>query len=261
MDSAVEQGVDRATRPHPHAAGAVEVLAVVFDQAGGRVAFDQGDHAGLHHLDVRYERAGCRNQHREQRRLRMSLDIVWWCGCLSHVHHGARGVLGRRLAAQCTAEGVGGSGRENRQGRDDSGGGDGGGAWMHRVSMDEGADGVLVGILLRVSCAGRNGADGTVSRHVEQVWSVAVRADGGGNPAPGSSHRRGRNGLSRVERSHARPIPSRTGFSEHFQAAYDAHPASHAATRPARVCIEHRGRLVVLTGERLLPPPEAPGRA
>lgn len=48
------------------------------------------------------------------------------------------------------------------------------------------------------------------------------------------------------------------GFSEHFQAAYDAHPASNSATRPARVCIEHRGRLVVLTGEeRLLAwPPE-----
>ena len=48
------------------------------------------------------------------------------------------------------------------------------------------------------------------------------------------------------------------GFSEHFRAAYENHPAAGSDTRPGRVCIEHRGRLVVLTGgERLLAwPPE-----
>jgi len=48
------------------------------------------------------------------------------------------------------------------------------------------------------------------------------------------------------------------GFSSYFREAYLAHPAVHAGTRPGRVCIEHRGRLVVMTGEeRILAwPPE-----
>jgi ribosome biogenesis GTPase len=54
------------------------------------------------------------------------------------------------------------------------------------------------------------------------------------------------------------PALARLGFSAHFQAAYASHPAATAHTRPARVCIEHRGRLVVLAGDdRLLAwPPE-----
>ncbi|HCH66216.1 MAG: ribosome small subunit-dependent GTPase A [Deltaproteobacteria bacterium] len=48
------------------------------------------------------------------------------------------------------------------------------------------------------------------------------------------------------------PSLTELGFSDHFREAYRAHPAADASTRPARVCIEHRGRLVVLTGERRL---------